>query len=89
MTKLLFIYEHINNQDGCMEKSKQKIQTNNNENQEFAITNDLNSYQVSSSNSESEEEEYNTDNIEESKDDQFDDETDSSDIEFFNSIQVT
>ncbi|XP_022161005.1 uncharacterized protein LOC111027089 [Myzus persicae] len=87
--KLLFIYEHINNQDLEVSKSVKSFQTN----QESLTTNNDDeepscSYQVCSSSSENEEEDYNTDEILESEGDQFG-ETDSSDDDFFNSIQHT
>lgn len=87
--KLLFIYEHINNQGQEVSKSVKSVQTN----QEYlTINNGVEepscSYQASSSSSENGEEDYNTDDIVESEGDQFG-ETDSSDDDFFNSIQPT
>lgn len=87
--KLLFIYEHINNEDLEVSKSVKSVQTiqesltTNNDDEEPSY-----SYQVCSSSSENEEEDYNTDDIVESEGDQFG-ETDSSDDDFFNSIQDT
>lgn len=90
--KLLFIYEHINNQDLEVSKSVKSVQTI----QESLTTNNDDevpscSYQVCSSSSENEEKDYNTvntDDIVEFEGDQFG-ETDSSDDDFFNSIQDT
>lgn len=81
--KLLFIYEHINNQDLEVSKSVKSAQTNqesftiNNEDEEPSC-----SYQACSSSSENGEEDYNTDDIVESEGDQFG-EKDSSDDNFF------
>ncbi|KAL4091842.1 hypothetical protein QTP88_026458 [Uroleucon formosanum] len=87
--KLLFIYEHINIQDLEVSKSVKSVPTNQ---KSFNTNNDdeepFCSYQSCSSRSENGKEDYNTDDIVESEGEPFG-ETDSSDDDFFNSIQHT